>query len=228
MERNGSGRVVTDDAVAPLLASLARGTIGGMRVTLRHFGASLSDYLRGWPGRRGNGRDVVQSPADRGMFTVEYPEQRVAVPENFRYLPVLLYEEDSGKIRCTSCGICAKVCPPQCIWIVRTAGPDGKPIPEPAAFTIDTSICMSCGYCAEYCPFDAIKMDHRYELASFERKQTLLHSKEDLLVSTAYYASIHPTDWAAEEAERLAKEQKEREKAAAAAPKTAAEPAPPA
>jgi NADH-quinone oxidoreductase subunit I len=217
MEPNGSGRVVTDDAVGPLLASLARGTLGGMRITIRHFAAALAGYLRGG-GRRGAGGEVVQSPGERGLFTVEYPEERVAVPENFRYLPVLLYEEDSGKIRCTSCGICAKVCPPQCIWIVRTAGPDGKPIPEPAAFTIDTSICMSCGYCAEYCPFDAIKMDHRYELASFERVETLLHSKDDLLVSTAYYARIHPTDWAAEEAERLAKEQKDREKAAAAAP----------
>src|SRR5262245_37991 len=98
MEPNRPGRVVTDDAVAPLLASLARGTIGGMRVTLRHFGAALSDYLRGLAGRRAGGREVVQSPTERGMFTVEYPEQRVAVPENFRYLPVLLFEEGSGKI----------------------------------------------------------------------------------------------------------------------------------
>jgi len=47
MERKGPGRVVTDDSIKPLLTSLARGTLGGMRVTLRHFGASLSDYLRG-------------------------------------------------------------------------------------------------------------------------------------------------------------------------------------
>ena len=227
MKQNGAGRVVTDDAVGPLLSSLARGTIGGMRVTLRHFGAALADYLRGWPGRRGGSGTLVQSPADRGMFTVEYPEQRIAVPENFRYLPILLYDEDDS-IRCTSCGICAKVCPPQCIWIVRTAGPDGKPIPEPAAFTIDTSICMSCGYCAEYCPFDAIKMDHRYEMASFERKESLLHRKQQLMVSTAYYAKIHPTDWAAEEAERLAKEAKDREKAEAAAASSAASAAAPA
>lgn len=211
-----NGRVITDDNVGPLLAGMARGVARGMGVTLRHFGASLADVLRG-SRRTRNGDEVVQGPLDRGMFTVQYPEERVAVPENFRYLPVLLYEEGTGKERCTSCGICAKVCPPQCIWIVRTTGPDGKPVPEPAAFTIDASICMSCGYCAEYCPFDAIKMDHKYELASFERRQTLLLEKQELMVSTAYYARIHPTDWAAEEAERLAKEAREREKAAAAA-----------
>src|SRR5436853_5405553 len=154
-EKTPPGRVVTDDNVGPLLAGMARGALGGMRVTMRHFTATLIDYLRGSPSRTGSSNEIVQPPSGRGMFTVEYPEQRLAVPENFRYLPVLLFEEDTNKIRCTSCGICAKVCPPQCIWIVRTSGPDGKPIPEPAAFTIDTSICMSCGYCAEYCPFDA-------------------------------------------------------------------------
>jgi NADH-quinone oxidoreductase subunit I len=218
-----NGRVVTDDNVGPLLTGMARGITAGLSITLGHFWSTLTDYLRGSP-NRGRGADggVVQHPSDHGSFTVQYPEERLTVPENFRYLPVLIYEEETGKERCTSCGICAKVCPPQCIWIVRTAGPDGKPIPEPAEFTIDVSICMSCGYCAEYCPFDAIKMDHRYELANFERKESLLHRKQQLMVSTAYYAKIHPTDWAAEEAERLAKEAAAREKAAAAAAAKAA------
>ena len=211
-----NGRVVTDDNVGPLLAGLARGAARGMAVTLQHFWAALADYVRGTPHRRRNGRDVEQGPTEAGLFTVQYPEERVRPPENFRYLPVLLYDDDTNRIRCTSCGICAKVCPPQCIWIVRTTGPDGKPVPEPLEFTIDVSICMSCGYCAEYCPFDAIKMDHRYELASFERFESLLHRKEQLLVPTSYYARLHPTDFAAEEAERLAKEQKEREKASGA------------
>jgi NADH-quinone oxidoreductase subunit I len=218
-----NGRVVTDDNVGPLLSGLARGVTQGLGITLGHFWSALTDHVRGSP-NRGHGADgsVIQKPSDHGNFTVQYPEERLAVPENFRYLPVLIFDEETGKERCTSCGICAKVCPPQCIWIVRTAGPDGKPIPEPAEFTIDVSICMSCGYCAEYCPFDAIKMDHRYELADFERKESLLHRKEQLMVSTAYYARIHPTDWAAEEAERLAKEAKDREKAAAAAAAKAA------
>ena len=69
----------------------------------------------------------------------------------------------------TSCGICAKVCPPQCIWIVQGKGDDGRPRPLATEFYIDASICMSCGFCAEYCPFDAIKMGHEYELASYDR-----------------------------------------------------------
>jgi ferredoxin len=40
------------------------------------------------------------------------------------------------------CGICAKVCPPQCIWIVQQTDDAGKPIPKPDEFFIDTSVCI--------------------------------------------------------------------------------------
>jgi NADH-quinone oxidoreductase subunit I len=88
-------------------------------------------------------------------------------------VPFLVYDEGAdGKkeVRCTSCGICAKVCPPQCIWIVRSNDPNtGRPIPEPTEFYIDADICMNCGFCAEYCPFDAIIMDHDFDIASYDR-----------------------------------------------------------
>jgi NADH-quinone oxidoreductase subunit I len=166
---------------------------------------------------------VRQHPQEQGIFTVQYPEERLKVPERFRVLPVLIYDGKVGeprtkeKERCTACGICAKVCPPQCIWIVRSSGPDGKPIPQPAEFVIDASICMSCGFCAEYCPFDAIKMNQVYELASYERQDALLLHKKDLLVPVEYHAQIHPTDHGEEEAERRAKEEAERAKEAARA-----------
>lgn len=191
------------------------GILRGLAVTLRHFvltvtGGRMTRQQAGAPA-------VRQDPGEdaRGVFTVQYPEQKLALPERFRSFPILLYEDETGQDRCTSCGICAKVCPPQCIWIVRSAGPDGKPIPQPAEFIIDTSICMSCGLCAEYCPFDAIKMDHEYELATSERHQTLLLHKAALRRPVSYHARIHPTDYAEEEAERRAKAEAERAKEAA-------------
>jgi len=190
------------------------GVLQALSVTLRH----LLEARRGTAvGREQRANGIVQTPGEKGIFTVQYPEEKLAVPERFRYFPMLLYDAETGRERCTSCGICAKVCPPQCIWIVRTTGPDGKPVPEPKEFYIDLSICMSCGYCAEYCPFDAIKMNHVYELATNERRHSLLYTKKDLLVPTTYYAATHPRDWAAEEAERAAKEEAERRKAEARA-----------
>ncbi len=152
-----------------------------------------------------------------GIFTIQYPEEKLPTPEEFRFVPILLYEDgpNGEKIdRCTSCGICAKVCPPQCIWIVRSSDPvTGRPIPAPKEFYIDIDICMNCGYCAEYCPFDAIKMDHDYELSVYDRKYTI-YNKEKLLRPVSYYASIRPTNYKNEE---IARREAEAAKAAAKA-----------
>ena len=146
-------------------------------------------------------------------ITVQYPEEKIPVPEEFRFIPFLVYDVGAGgekNLRCTSCGICAKVCPPQCIWIVRSTDPaTGRPIPDPAEFTIDADICMNCGLCAEYCPFDAIKMDHDYELASFNR--TIL-DKAQLSKPAAYYENIRPVNAGRENAARQAKEAARAEK----------------
>jgi NADH-quinone oxidoreductase subunit I len=89
---------------------------------------------------------------------------------------------------------------------VRTTDPvTGKPVPAPAEFAIDVDICMNCGLCAEYCPFDAIKMDHDYEIASYDRLKDNIYDINRLARPAAYYAKIRPVNFAREEAERQAK-----------------------
>jgi NADH-quinone oxidoreductase subunit I len=189
------------------------GLIKGLGVTLKHFVETYVEDIR-WLGRHRyyneDALEVRQSPHARGIFTVQYPEEKLPVPEEFRYIPFLLYEVDAEgnrKDRCTSCGICAKVCPPQCIWIVRSNDPEtGRPIPEPTNFYIDIDICMNCGLCAEYCPFDAIKMDHDYELASYDRFKDHIFDKARLSKPVSYYATIRPQNYIKEEAIRAEKE----------------------
>ena len=189
------------------------GMIKGLGVTLKHFVETYIDDLR-WIGRgRYYNEDALkirQGTEARGIFTVQYPEEKLSVPEEFRYIPFLVYEENpdgTREDRCTSCGICTKVCPPQCIWIVRANDPKtGRPIPAPAEFFIDIDICMNCGLCAEYCPFDAIKMDHVYELASYDRSSAHIFNKERLSKPASYYAEIRPKNYAREEAARAEKE----------------------
>jgi NADH-quinone oxidoreductase subunit I len=184
------------------------GIIKGMGVTLKRFVDTYLEDIRWW-GKRYYTREGVElrsSAKTRGIFTVQYPEEKLITPEEFRYIPFLVYEEGPNgekQDRCTSCGICAKVCPPQCIWIVRTNDPNtGRPIPEPAEFYIDVDICMNCGFCAEYCPFDAIKMDHDYELSVYDRRAKNIYNKERLSKPVSYYASIRPTNYAREEKAR--------------------------
>jgi len=186
-----------------------KGIVKGLGVTLKHLVDTYLDDLT-WLGRRyfkPEGIAHRSSKDTRGIFTVQYPEEKLPVPEEFRYVPFLVYDElpeGEKEIRCTSCGICAKVCPPQCIWIVRTNDPQtGRPVPVPAEFYIDADICMNCGFCAEYCPFDAIIMDHDYEIASYKRN---VFNLEQLLKPASYYESIRPLNYERNVEERRAKQ----------------------
>ncbi len=195
------------------------GILRGLGITLRHF---VETYTQDWKHltNRYDPKALAerQSPSGKGIFTVQYPEEKLKPPENFRFLPFLIYEpvidektgtpmldaatgkQAIGYERCTACGICAKVCPPQCIWIVRGQTPDGKPAPKASEFYIDIDVCMNCGLCAEFCPFDAIKMDHDYELANYERHVSHIYDYPTLLKPESYYKSIRPTHYAYEEA----------------------------
>ncbi|HEY3311166.1 MAG TPA: 4Fe-4S binding protein [Anaerolineales bacterium] len=184
---------------------LGLGLLKGLSVTLKRFVDSYTEDFR-WIFKRYGKVEFRSSSDTKGTFTIQYPEEKLVLPEEFRYTPFLVYDEgENGEknIRCTSCGICAKVCPPQCIWIVRTTDPaSGRPVPQPAEFYIDADICMNCGFCAEYCPFDAIKMDHDFEISSYGRN---LLNKEKLMKPASYYASIRPKNNAREEAARAEK-----------------------
>jgi len=183
---------------------IGAGILKGMAVTLRNFAGSYFDRER--------------------LITVQYPEERNPLPENYRNFPFLIYDGDDAEagLRCVACKICEKECPPQCIYIVKSEDkkPDymGKPQFYAKVFDIDISVCMSCQICVEVCPFEAIKMDKVFELSRRERFDALLLRKNDLAKSNAYYHGICPTD-AADVDAKLA------EAAAAAAKKRATKPA---
>lgn len=199
-----------------------KGILKGLSVTWKRFWDTYLDDISWWV--RGKKRYYTtegvahrSSKDARGIFTVQYPEEQLIQPEEFRFVPFLVYDgnEENKEVRCTSCGICAKVCPPQCIWIVRTNDPNtGKPVPQPAEFYVDMDICMNCGFCAEYCPFDAIKMDHEFAIASYDRN---VYNLEKLLKPASYYAEIRPLNYNKEEEARKAKEAAKAAKATAAA-----------
>src|SRR5437763_2581587 len=186
---------------------IGTGILKGMAVTARNFVGSYFEKDR--------------------LITVQYPEERSPLAENYRNFPILIYdtEQSEAGLRCVACKICEKECPPQCIYIVKSEDkkPDymGKPQFYPAVFDIDISVCMSCQICVEVCPFEAIKMDKVFELSRRERFDALLMRKNELAKSNGYYHSIHPVE-AAEVDAKLgeAAEAAAKKKAAAAAAST--------
>jgi NADH-quinone oxidoreductase subunit I len=187
------------------------GILKGLEITFKHFIETFTDDFKWGKKRYGTPEGIAyrSSAETKGAFTIQYPEEKLPVPEEFRFLPFLIYEEGPNgekNMRCTSCGICAKACPPQCIYITRTVDPvTNKPVPTPAEYYIDIDICMNCGFCAEYCPFDAIRMDHEYEIASFDRKSHHIYDLKKLAKPASYYAEIRPTHYKEEEAAKAAK-----------------------
>jgi len=65
----------------------------------------------------------------------------------FRWAPLLhLYKVEE---KCTKCGICKRVCPPQVVEVYEKKG--GR---------IETSMCMLCLRCVEMCPYeDCLKLE---------------------------------------------------------------------
>jgi NADH-quinone oxidoreductase subunit I len=191
---------------------IGTGILKGMAVTARNFVGSYFDKER--------------------LITVQYPEERNPLPENYRNFPFLVYDggDAHAGLRCVACKICEKECPPQCIYIVKSEDkkPDyiGKPQFYPKVFDIDISVCMSCQICVEVCPFEAIKMDKDFELSRRERFDALLMRKNELAKSNDYYHRISPTE-AAEVDSKLAAAAEAAAKKKASAP-AAAKSAPPA
>src|ERR1039457_5020805 len=80
-------------------------------------------------------------PAD----TMEYPEQRPAIPAGYRGVPTLV-KDPNGREKCVSCQLCEFVCPPKAIRITPGSVPEGAGIDQvekaPQAFDIDMLRCI--------------------------------------------------------------------------------------
>jgi len=115
----------------------------------------------------------------RPPLTVQYPEQRLDVPIWTRGRPRLLFEVDTGELRCTACGACALACPVDVIKIEQHPSPvKGKILDR---FDIDMAGCIECALCVEACPFRAITMAPDFEMAStYDRTTDLVFDMYEL------------------------------------------------
>lgn len=102
--------------------------------------------------------------------TVQYPWEKLILPDVFRGRPGLIFE------KCIGCGICMRICPNRCIELVEVDDlkhEEGKPPKKVKRPRVNVGRCMMCGFCAEYCPTDAMIVTPEYELAAYTREEMI-------------------------------------------------------
>jgi NADH-quinone oxidoreductase subunit I len=102
---------------------------------------------------------------DSGITTIQYPHQKLPVPELGRY------QLDVEMDDCIVCDLCAKICPVDCIDIesIKATEAIGKTSDGTtkrlyaAKFDIDMAKCMYCGLCTVVCPTECLVMTDTYD-----------------------------------------------------------------
>ena len=119
----------------------------------------------------------------RKPVTHQYPNSRTfagkrAVPtpvqDRFMGFPALTWDQEVGEPFCTSCMVCIRNCPTQCMTATMKDNPlhaEGKSSRRKIVdlFEINLNRCILCGICVEVCNFDAIVMSHEHEMSTYQR-----------------------------------------------------------
>lgn len=105
----------------------------------------------------------------RKPVTVQYPEEALPLPLGYRGPVRLVTDAETGRYRCTACGLCARACPVDIIRVARAKDENGKNLSYPATYEYNLLECIACGLCVEACPFDALTMSRERELSVYSR-----------------------------------------------------------
>ncbi len=115
--------------------------------------------------------------------TRQYPEtgslwKRVEKPtpvqDRFMGFPALTWDSGVEEPYCTSCMVCIRNCPTQCMSSTMKDNPaqqEGRSHRRKIvdSFEINLNRCILCGICVDVCNFDAIVMSHEHELSAYQR-----------------------------------------------------------
>ena len=142
----------------------------GLTITFKHAVSAIRGKAQGSEELASSGLGV----------TMQYPEQKWALPDAYRGIPVLVKDQD-GRTKCVACYLCEFICPPLAIKIEAGELPTDNNVEKyPKKFDINMLRCIMCGLCEEVCPEEAIFMSKHYELAGGSREE-MIFDKEKLL-----------------------------------------------
>ncbi len=103
-------------------------------------------------------------------FTLEYPDDREALPDNYRGIHRLDMKT------CISCSACERICPNQTITMVNvgTSVGESKKMPQ-----LNIERCLFCALCEEVCPTKCLVLTKNTDLEAYDRR-SFVKRPEDL------------------------------------------------
>lgn len=110
------------------------------------------------------GMDITLRTMFRGVNTVQYPKEKLTLPERWRGVLTL---ENS---KCTACGACVRACPSKLLAVEghREEGKKGKVVDSLPWLAAS---CAFCDMCVNACPMEALAFHHDYETVSYTREE---------------------------------------------------------
>jgi len=103
----------------------------------------------------------------RRPVTVQYPFERLHLPEYFRGIPSIRTP------LCTGCSRCIDVCPNNCLDFDQYKGETAPTNANKNVPIIYVGRCLMCGLCIEVCPTGAMTNTQHFELAEYTREEML-------------------------------------------------------
>ncbi|MCH7738425.1 MAG: 4Fe-4S binding protein [Chloroflexi bacterium] len=140
---------------------------------------------------------VTRQYPDTGNVLTGRVSEPTPVKDRFMGFPALTWDGEIGEPFCTSCMVCIRQCPTQCMTSVMKDNPlheegksDRRKIVD--SFEINLNRCILCGICVEVCNFDAIVMSHEHEMSTFSRNGDRVDLPELLEIGQKFQRE---TDW---------------------------------
>lgn len=159
--------------------------------------------------------------------TIQYPDERVPMPERARNRLYVNIDD------CIGCDQCARACPVDCIEIetvkalptddLGTTSNGKKKALWVTKFEIDIAKCCYCQLCVFPCPTECIYMTDVYEFSEFKR-DNLIYQFASLTPAEVEEKVINWTKFAEEKAKKKAEAAAAKAAQAKAAPKAEAKP----
>ncbi|WP_196594312.1 NuoI/complex I 23 kDa subunit family protein [Pectinatus sottacetonis] len=108
----------------------------------------------------------------RKKETVQYPEEKLPMPETFRGGKLVLDEK-----KCIACKMCSMACPNKALDL--TVEIDENKKRHMKKYIHKSGRCLYCDFCVEACPTKAISWNRDYEISCYHKDELTYDAVEN-------------------------------------------------